>query len=147
MRARITDRDRFARLWKAGLPKTAIAAEFGVSDKAVTTAAIRFELPPRGGDAPVAPRPKGRPRAEAGAAGGDAVCKGAPVSRQVTAMSVRVKRARAKGVLFGADLWAADRDARIIETGGRYEPLHALARRWGMPASRVVARWHNLRGV
>lgn len=52
-----------------------------------------------------------------------------------------------EGAMLSAPAWSTDRDALILQAKGRYPKLHALATRWGMPASRLVARWHVLRAA
>lgn len=37
------------------------------------------------------------------------------------------------------------RDAVLMATAGRYAALARLAAQWGLPVSRVVARWHLVR--
>lgn len=41
--------------------------------------------------------------------------------------------------------WSADMDCKLIESGGRYESLNALARGWGKSIQQVTARYHQVR--
>lgn len=47
--------------------------------------------------------------------------------------------------LFGGPFWTPERDAEIRQAMGRLVRLSALADAWGVPVSRVMARWHVLR--
>ncbi len=50
-----------------------------------------------------------------------------------------------KPVSINAPFWTPKRDASVIKTGGLYSKINALADRWGVPATRITGRWHQLR--
>ena len=43
--------------------------------------------------------------------------------------------------------WNGERDQRLMESGGRYRELTALAEEWGLSFREVQARWHLVRRV
>lgn len=43
--------------------------------------------------------------------------------------------------------WSTERDAKLVQTGGKYAAISALADEWGMPISRLQARWHKVRAA
>ncbi|WP_439137500.1 ParB N-terminal domain-containing protein [Roseicyclus sp.] len=43
--------------------------------------------------------------------------------------------------------WPVERDAALIETGGKYDKISELAEKWQMPISKVQARWHKVRAA
>jgi len=74
---------------------------------------------------------------------------GLPLRRRYTkrkAVVAKIKKERPCPVVPGPDFWDK-RDEKIWETKGAYSALDGLARKWGCPTTRVLARWHRLRSA
>lgn len=120
---KITIDDRFRELWLSGAPIKDIAEEYGCSVYTVGKAVDMAKLPRRGrswAKGPRVPKPKPAPKR-----------KPDPVPEPRDALPSAV--------------FNASRDGAIVRTKGKYADLAALAAKWGLPTTRVVARWHLVR--
>lgn len=117
------------RLWDEGCKLKAIAAQFGVSEGAVSMAAKRAGL---------APRPRGR-RSSEDILPGDEIPDRAEGKDDLA--EVKCRRAPAS-VRFDRQ-----QDREIFATGGKYRRIERLARRYGVASGIVLARWHVLRSA
>jgi hypothetical protein len=59
----------------------------------------------------------------------------------------RLLVARKRGDIPCPPFWTAERDIKILESGGVYAALSGLAVRWRVPMQNLVARWHRVRVV
>ena len=57
-----------------------------------------------------------------------------------------ILRLREAGTLRACDFWTLKRDIELAETAGGYAALAGLAARWKVAQSRLLARWHLMRG-
>lgn len=114
-RSRIDD-DKLRKLWSAGHTCEDIAAVFDVTGSAVSARARNLELPKR--------KPGGRTRKKE-----PAKAKADP--KPLPDMPEH-------------PFFTVHHDKRILEAGGRYAALSALAAEWGKPVSLLLQRQHRL---
>jgi hypothetical protein len=116
-------------LWCGGLSLAALAKQVGYSEHVIRQRAKGFGLPCRH---------------TAHDRGYEAVLAGpSAVAAPLTAAS-DYSPACSNHVML-VPFWTPARDARVVETRGRYGALAKLAVSLGESSSRVIARWHVLR--
>ncbi len=122
----IEDTSAFRAMWHSDMQTREIAAHYGVRPPAVCRAAKRFGLTSRmrGGDwSP---------------GSGAARDRGAQDDQQSEkCLSVPETPPH--------PFFTVNHDARILQTGGCWRALDALAGEWGQPVQRILARFHRLR--
>lgn len=120
-----------------GLTRKQIAARLGVRLESVVRAAARFDIA-----LPGSPYAKAQTKPEPPETD-PVVDVPAPklpaVPNEPDKVKVRVD------VPPATEFWTPARDAKVIETQGRYAALNALADRWRVPVRKVQARAHRLR--
>ncbi|MEM9845007.1 MAG: hypothetical protein AAF965_09430 [Pseudomonadota bacterium] len=120
----------FAFLWGHNVGKWAMANHFAIQPDDVFAKARRLRLPDR---------PKGwRPLPDKNNVRFNALI--VEFEKQRRRRSTQMVRSSSTN-----DRWPLDRDARIVQSQGRYRALCELADDWDMPIRTVQARWHVLR--
>lgn len=117
-------------LFRAGLTSAEIGARMGVAAQTVGDACRRIGLRRGRGWQPPADR-------------FDALAE--RVDTPQDRLARRIEALRAAGTLRACDFWTPDRDTLLAASGGGYEALADLARRWAVPQARLIARWHLMR--
>lgn len=120
-------------LWAGDGPTREIGVQLGVKMGVVYGTAKRLGLPPRTHSfARMSTHYHRRRKAEE-----RAVAEEAPV----------VLTLKSLPAFQGVGNWSWERDLQILQTGGRYAEIAHLAEQWGIPTTRVVARWHLVRAA
>lgn len=115
------DDDRLRQLWKSGISNARMAEMLGVNEGSVSRRAKRLGL---------GPKPPGR-----AAAIKKPPAPSPPPREQEVITSPLEPNSR----------FSQERDVEIIKSRGTYAAVNALASEWGLPATAVMNRWHQLR--
>jgi hypothetical protein len=119
------DRALFRCLWRDRVPEAEIAARFGITVAVVRHIRDELRLSSRKKLSRVHRKPENDP----------------PETRRLTPPPHPAAREEAPAHPF----WTAERDALVIEAGGNWSELAALAIAFGRPMAALQQRWHRLR--